>query len=73
MRAAPDRRAEIAAQFATWTHLDIKLFDVDYEALVQLAGEFGLTTYDASYLWLARAFGVELVTLDPRLARAAST
>ena len=31
----------------------------------------GLTTYDASYLWLARDLGVELVTLDRQLAEAA--
>jgi len=29
-----------------------------------------LTTYDASYLWLARALRCELVTLDRRLSAA---
>ena len=32
--------------------------------------ETGLTTYDASYLWLANDLGIELVTLDRRLATA---
>ena len=32
----------------------------------------GLSSYDASYLWLARRLGAELVTLDARLAAAAS-
>jgi predicted nucleic acid-binding protein len=29
-----------------------------------------LPLYDASYLWLARTLGAELVTLDDKLARA---
>jgi len=45
--------------------------DVDHHAVVELAMLTGLTTCDASYLWLARDLGVELVTLDRRLAEAA--
>jgi predicted nucleic acid-binding protein len=33
-----------------------------------LAEATGLTAYDASYLWLARSLGCELVTLDRKLA-----
>ena len=40
-------------------------------AIVQLALETGLSTYDASYLWLARRLGAPLVTFDERLRRAA--
>jgi len=36
---------------------------------VAQAGQLSL--YDASYLWLAENMGVELVTLDKRLGRAA--
>jgi len=36
-----------------------------------LALETGLTVYDASYLWLARRLGAELVTLDKALDAAA--
>jgi len=32
----------------------------------------GLTAYDASYLWVARQIGAELVTLDKELNRAAA-
>jgi predicted nucleic acid-binding protein len=71
IRAAPDRREAILAQFGAWTRIEIELLDVDYAELVQLAERSGLTTYDASYLWLARRLGAELVTLDRRLARAA--
>ena len=41
--------------------------------LLGLAERIGLTAYDASYLWLARRTGAELVTLDRRLAAAAAT
>ena len=37
---------------------------------VALALATGLTAYDASYLWLTRKLGAELVTLDQQLARA---
>ena len=41
---------------------------VDQSAVVRLASATGLSSYDASCLWLARDLGVELITLDRRLA-----
>jgi predicted nucleic acid-binding protein len=38
-----------------------------------MAQATGLSTYDASYLWLAGAVGADLVTLDARLAAARET
>lgn len=43
----------------------------DLSEVLALALLSDLTVYDASYLWLARAKGLPLVTLDQRLARAA--
>ncbi|MBV8446586.1 MAG: type II toxin-antitoxin system VapC family toxin [Hyphomicrobiales bacterium] len=43
---------------------------VDIAATLDLAETAGLTAYDASYLWLARVLGAELVTLDRKLAAA---
>jgi predicted nucleic acid-binding protein len=37
---------------------------------LELAAATGLTAYDASYLWLARRLGADLVTLDKQLAKA---
>jgi hypothetical protein len=37
---------------------------VDHKEAVALAMRTGLTACDASYLWLARATGVPLLTLD---------
>jgi predicted nucleic acid-binding protein len=46
---------------------------VDHAAVVEIALATRLTAYDASYLWLARELGAELVTLDGALERAAAT
>jgi predicted nucleic acid-binding protein len=43
---------------------------VDQSGCIELAERFNLSAYDASYLWLAKHLGVELVTLDARLAKA---
>ena len=43
---------------------------MDHAEVVALALETGLTAYDASYLWLARRLGLELVTLDKALQAA---
>jgi predicted nucleic acid-binding protein len=53
--------------------LAIEIVEVDYSAVVNLADETGLTTYDASYLWLARRLKGELITLDGKLQRAAKS
>lgn len=45
---------------------------VDHDGALEAAAATGLTAYDASYLWLARQLGVELVTLDRQLAKAAA-
>lgn len=51
--------------------LDMQRVDVDQAAVLELALEAGITTYDAAYLWLARQLGASLVTLDAGLAAAA--
>jgi predicted nucleic acid-binding protein len=71
IRRRPDSQAEIKAQLADLARLDITLHDLDVRALLDTAIAADLTAYDAAYLWLARALGAELVTLDDRLARAA--
>ena len=45
---------------------------MDFAEVARMANKLGLSAYDASYLWLARILGVELVTLDDRLAKAAA-
>ncbi len=59
------------AAFALRGRLGVQDVAVDHDAVVALALTTGLTTYDASYLWLARQLGAELVTLDRQLDAAA--
>ena len=40
---------------------------IDQEEVVRLGLATGLTAYDATYLWLSRALGMPLVTLDKKL------
>jgi len=48
--------------------LNIHYRGVDQRGVVELGLKAGLTSYDASYLWLARSLGLPLVTLDRKLA-----
>jgi len=65
-----DRIEQIREAFRMAGRLAIKLLDVDHLEVVDLAAKSRLTTYDASYLWLARKTGGELVTMDKRLRKA---
>jgi predicted nucleic acid-binding protein len=68
-RMRPDVSAEIAVALAAALHLPLTRVPVPGLEALALAAETGLTAYDASYLWLARTRGIELVTLDKALAR----
>jgi predicted nucleic acid-binding protein len=71
MRRHPHERLGLSAAFRLRARLGVEEIAVDHEQAVELATANGLTAYDASYLWLARELGAELVTLDRRLAKAA--
>ena len=71
IRAAPFERHALLEAFSLFDALSISPVTVDLDAAIILAERTRLTLYDASYLWLARALGAELVTLDDKLARAA--
>jgi len=47
--------------------LGLRFRGINQEAVVKLGLATGLTAYDASYLWLARALDLPLVTLDRKL------
>jgi predicted nucleic acid-binding protein len=53
--------------------MEIEEVDVSMPAALLLADRENLTVYDASYLWLSRALGVGLITLDARLKAAAGS
>ena len=64
--------AEVAAcALADYAVLSLKQEPVDLAAQVALALRYGLSTYDAAYLWLAAEIKAPLATLDRRLGEAA--
>jgi predicted nucleic acid-binding protein len=71
-RRRPDQASTLTAAFGLRDRLAMEEIAVDHEGVLQLAAATDLTAYDASYLWLARETGAELITLDRRLAQAAS-
>jgi predicted nucleic acid-binding protein len=66
----PRQREKLMAALRLGLSLDLHSVEVDHEVALRLALETGLTTYDASYLMLARSLGVPLVTFDERLRQA---
>src|SRR3984893_6924962 len=60
------------AAFRLRGRLRVEEVAVDHDSALELAAVTGLTAYDASYLWLSRQLGAELVTLDRQLAKAAT-
>ena len=62
-----------AAGLAQWQDLDIELLRIDAAATFQIAQRYGLSAYDAGYLWLAAALQCPLATFDDKLAKAAET
>ncbi len=71
-RRQPQERQTILGAFRLRAQLNVEEISIDHDAVAALALETDLTAYDASYLWLAKQLGVELVTLDKQLARAAA-
>jgi len=72
MAAHPKQKDQILNAFHLGRHLAIEVVEVDHSKVIELARTAGLTSYDASYLWLALHLGGELVTLDRKLMKAAS-
>lgn len=68
LRRHPERRNELFEAYDMMFRIRLAYFDVDHGESLRLAETTGLTAYDASYLWLARELGADLVTLDRRLA-----
>ncbi len=72
VRRHPDQRDALIAAFEMLGRMEVGVMDVDHGDVLGLAERSGLTTYDASYLWLARRTSSELVTLDRQLEAAAA-
>jgi len=73
IRRNPSQKETLRAAYAMAHRLRIETVAVEPIGVLELAEATGLTAYDASYLWVARALGAELVTLERQLAAAALT
>ena len=67
----PAQKEIIMEAFEASEKLAIEYIEVEQTQVMALAEETGLTTYDATYLWLARETGGRLVTLDAKLRKTA--
>ena len=67
IRVHPTQKEELLRAVGLAGRLAIQPIEVDQPEVVQLAWQTGLTTYDASYLWLVQQLRGELVTLDEEL------
>jgi predicted nucleic acid-binding protein len=73
IRTAPREREALLEAFSLLDELSISSETVDLAEVIDFAQRTNLSLDDASYLWLAHTFDVELVTLDDNLARADET
>ena len=66
----PEQREAFQRSLEAALSMDIRWREVDHIRVLELALGTGLTTYDASYLYLARTLGLPLVTFDQQLQAA---
>lgn len=69
----PAQQNALEAAFGLFTRLRVEYRPVDAIEVLALATANQLTFYDAAYLWLAKTYGLELVTLDKPLGIKASS
>ena len=72
LKAHPQQTDQIRKAFSLSRRLPIEIIEVEHSEVIGLAGDTGLSTYDASYLWLTHSLGGELVTLDRKMLEAAA-
>lgn len=68
MKKHPAQAEKLLTAFRLSKRLAIAIIEVAHPEVIQLARQTGLTTYDASYLWLAHQLNGQLVTLDKKFA-----
>ena len=64
-----DLADEIRTAFRTFCRIQFQRVRVNYVEVVELALKKKLTTYDASYFWLATTLKCQLLTLDTELKK----
>jgi len=67
LRHEKTQRGQVLTAYAERDRIRIKRVPVDFDDVLELAIQAGITAYDASYLWLSRLHKAELVSLDKSL------
>ena len=67
IRERPADRAAVIASYRNYEQFVIAKLPVVLGEAIELAERLRLSLYDASFLWLSRSLGVDLVTLDAQL------
>ena len=62
---------DVGRALGVYATLDIERWDVDITSVIRIGEDFGLTAYDAAYLWVAGRLRAPIATFDARLAAAA--
>jgi predicted nucleic acid-binding protein len=70
LRRNPEQRNALLIALSMYDRMSIEIVEVDYADTLRLAEAFGLSSYDAAYLWLAQTLSADLITLDRRLQAA---
>jgi predicted nucleic acid-binding protein len=73
LKAHPKQTKVIFEVFDYASRLAIEIVEVDHSSVIELASDKGITTYDASYVWLAHQLRAELITLDEKMRKAVSS
>lgn len=73
LRRYPEKREALLEAFSLLGRMKIEEVEVSIPEVLLLADRENLTVHDASYLWLSRKLGLELVTLDTDLKAAFAT
>ena len=71
LAADPQMRMLVSNGLREFLQFNIQRLDVDFPQVVDLSLLTGLSTYDASYLYLARQLNLPLITFDRQLATVA--
>ncbi|MCI0438323.1 MAG: type II toxin-antitoxin system VapC family toxin [Chloroflexi bacterium] len=69
-RRYPDQTEQIVRFLNVALATRVNWVEVNHVEVLRIALETGLSTYDASYLYVARTHGIPLVTFDERLRQA---
>ena len=67
----PERSTVLLRALEVGLAIHIHWVDIDYRSVVDLSLERDLSTYDATFLWVANTLGIPLHTFDQVLAASA--